>query len=157
MRKVHYCVVFTVNMININLTSKKRISAVRSTEYLSEFTSTLLYHSASVFCVYIYYSSRLEDIKDKNWLHWGQKTLLVPLCNHSKLTICLGFASYLQPSLAWQWKELLMLVLSEVLHHGGGRGLFPGVATPDVSCHKEPARASEAPYVFFVLCLFFMS
>ena len=50
MVKVH-CLVFTVNMININLTSKKRISAVRSTEYLSEFTSSLWY---PVFCLSVF-------------------------------------------------------------------------------------------------------
>ena len=92
MVKVH-CVVFTVNMININLTSKKRISAVRSTEYLSEFTSTLLYHSASVFTLIIPSCWRIKRIKID--FARGQKTLLVPLCRHSKLTICPGFASYL--------------------------------------------------------------
>ena len=33
-------------------------------------------------------------------------------------------------------------------------GLFRGVASPPVLCHKEPARASKAPYHFvFVFCL----
>ena len=60
------------------------------------------------------------DKKDEIDFAGGQKTFLVPLCSHSKLTICLGLASYLYANFACQWRELFIRVQSEA--RGGGRG-----------------------------------